>query len=220
LVACAGGPEDEPEPAGQPAAAPASSAPAGAPAGAPAAADAEAPAPAPQEPLDQRFGIELPAPPASTPPRSDEGRRKGLEYAVAAAQDVLAKAREALDEEQKEQRERAAKQAERVIAATASASGEGDDLKVTAYDEQGFTVVVSGAEVRYRWGSCPARVGYRVRERASDPESAEDAIYLGLYALERGTLDEAGEALRHAAPKHPMFRGQVRDLPSLRSALH
>src|SRR5690606_5206836 len=69
------------------------------------------------------------------------------------------------------------------------------------------------------WGSCPARVGYRVRERASDPESAEDAIYLGLYALERGLLDEAEGALRHAAAKNPMFRAQVPAVPTLRREL-
>ncbi len=227
LAAGAGGAEGEPEPA-EPAAAPASSEPAGAPAGSsepaetpPAGATAATPAPAPAalEPLDQRFGIELPAAPAAAPPRSDEGRRKGLEFAVAAAEDVLAKAREALDEELKERRERAAKQAERVLAATASASGEGDDPKVTAYDEDGFTVVVGGAEVRYRWGSCPARLGYRVRELASDPEAADEAIYLGLYALERGLLDEAEEAFQRGWTKNPIFRGQVPDVPELRREL-
>ena len=112
------------------------------------------------------------------------GRKSEFEGNLRQAEQRLADRRNARLKELRVQAERAKKKAKNLKI-------NGKACTLVDLTEKGFMIEVSGRRIEFGWGNAPAKLGHAVKSAAVDPQSADEAYELGMYALKRALFDEA-----------------------------
>ncbi|RMG17696.1 MAG: DUF1570 domain-containing protein [Planctomycetota bacterium] len=171
-----------------------------------------------EEDADQNVKIEAPKAIEITTKGSPERRERFREAAQVALQN-LEQAKKTLAERVAARRKRIKDEARRVLKAARkmklSVDGWGT-VRVTAYDESGFTIKGKKGTKTFGWGNCPPKLGHTLKKLAVDTKDAQAVYELGIYALKRGEFDLAQRDFEQALRLDASLKDRIPNVDGFR----